>query len=346
MLHLNLRNLRQNRRLSLDQLSNLSGINRATIYRIEAGTVSPRIDTLQAICDALGVELFDLFGDPPLADPGQEEPPAPQMLPAPQPLETEAWSSLPQIIQRAVTTYRQTRGDIEVRTKWTSPLPLLPPCIPDLLDRILQAMETLALHGQSPAPEIHITGRLQQHPRERCLPFQTFHSESAIALRFESPAGGPLPASPLTLHIPLQTRPNRRPTLPEDGMTPDPFTLLIAEDNDMLRTCMAEYIRLIGHVAIEARNGQEAVDHYAQHGASIDLVIMDINMPVMNGLTAIREIRKRGTHPRIVVASGAIDSGDLKELGIVNLYGFLRKPFSLQEILFLIEQLQARHMTS
>lgn len=69
MLSSTLRTLRRSRSLTLDQLAEKSGVNRGTIHRIETDEVSPRIDTLEAICRALGVQVGTLFH----SDPGAGE---------------------------------------------------------------------------------------------------------------------------------------------------------------------------------------------------------------------------------------------------------------------------------
>jgi PAS domain S-box-containing protein len=64
-----LRQLRQKKGFTLDQLSEISGVNRGTIHRIELDQVSPRLDTLSLVCGALGQDLSGFFnGKPPLQE--------------------------------------------------------------------------------------------------------------------------------------------------------------------------------------------------------------------------------------------------------------------------------------
>jgi transcriptional regulator with XRE-family HTH domain len=73
-----LRKVRRRSNLTLDQLAASSGVDRGTISRIELGHVSPRIDTISFLCEAMGTNLNAFFGapeaDPPPAAP--EPPPA------------------------------------------------------------------------------------------------------------------------------------------------------------------------------------------------------------------------------------------------------------------------------
>ena len=61
-----LRKLRRKSNLTLDQLAASSGVDRGTISRIELGHVSPRIDTISFLCEAMGTSLSHFFGAPDL----------------------------------------------------------------------------------------------------------------------------------------------------------------------------------------------------------------------------------------------------------------------------------------
>lgn len=67
--------------------------------------------------------------------------------------------------------------------------------------------------------------------------------------------------------------------------------VLIVEDHPVNRMVLEAWIGSVGHSCVMAENGQIALDLAAQEG--FDLVIMDVNMPVMDGLTATRELRSR-----------------------------------------------------
>ncbi len=77
--------------------------------------------------------------------------------------------------------------------------------------------------------------------------------------------------------------------------------LLIVDDNDAMRACIRNVAELTdggGHEIHECRNGAEAVAEYALWRP--DAVVMDIEMPVMDGLAATREICRRDSHAVIV----------------------------------------------
>lgn len=88
------------------------------------------------------------------------------------------------------------------------------------------------------------------------------------------------------------------PAGPDVGSTPKPMpvaTVLVAEDNDTNRYLIAEIVRRLGHRVVTVENGARAVEYVtAPAGNPVDLVLMDVQMPVMDGMAAARAIRAWG----------------------------------------------------
>lgn len=91
---------------------------------------------------------------------------------------------------------------------------------------------------------------------------------------------------------------------------PDPsLNVLIVEDNAINQTVLKRQILKSGHRCSTADNGQEALDHIHklhENGEQYDVILMDLEMPVMDGLTAVRHIRaeeaKGVIPPQLVIA--------------------------------------------
>lgn len=113
-----------------------------------------------------------------------------------------------------------------------------------------------------------------------------------------------------------------------------PLTILIAEDNQLnLRT--AELIlQKLGHRTVSAEHGQAACQLWRQGG--IDLILMDIHMPVMGGVDAVQKIRKEeavaGGHTPIIALTADALKGTQERLLAEGFDGYLTKPFRLAEI--------------
>jgi PAS domain S-box-containing protein len=92
------------------------------------------------------------------------------------------------------------------------------------------------------------------------------------------------------------------PPLPEaEGPAPalPPQAVLVVDDNDVNLTLMVQMVRRLGHATATARNGQEAVA--AAMGRAFDVILMDVNMPVMDGRAATQAIRAGGPSAEAVI---------------------------------------------
>ena len=102
-------------------------------------------------------------------------------------------------------------------------------------------------------------------------------------------------------------------------------TILVAEDNDSNYILMT-YILKRGYQFKRAKNGQEAVDMVEEGG--IDLVLMDLKMPVMDGLQATKAIKaKHPDLPIVALTANAFDS-DRQQAMEAGCDDFLSKPVS------------------
>jgi nitrogen-specific signal transduction histidine kinase len=109
-------------------------------------------------------------------------------------------------------------------------------------------------------------------------------------------------------------------------------TLLFVNDEEMVLEVGVEALRASGYSVLEARSGREAVETYKANSDKIDLVILDIVMPDMDGGEVFDRIKKINPNAKVVLSSGYdIDSQatDILERGCD---GFIQKPFHAQEL--------------
>jgi CheY-like chemotaxis protein len=119
-----------------------------------------------------------------------------------------------------------------------------------------------------------------------------------------------------------------------------PATVLVAEDSADTRTVLRHALASFGYQVVEASDGREAVEMALSECP--DLVVMDLNMPVMDGLAAterIRELRERcGDVP--IVAATAFDTYGMREAALeAGCDAYLLKPFDLDELESVIARL-------
>jgi signal transduction histidine kinase len=107
--------------------------------------------------------------------------------------------------------------------------------------------------------------------------------------------------------------------------------LLLAEDNDMLRTLAATFLRRHGYQVIPAADGQEAVEEFERHRDRVAAVVLDLMMPRLSGRDVLRRLRAIDPAVRVVFASGYSDT-QLSEAEQASVQGFVNKPYRERDL--------------
>lgn len=107
-----------------------------------------------------------------------------------------------------------------------------------------------------------------------------------------------------------------------------PFTVLIAEDDMMLRILMRKSLEQAGFIVIEAEDGQEAVEKFTAEPA--DVVLLDVVMPRLDGYGACQAIRKTpmGTQTPIIIVTGLDDMDSISHAYDTGATDFITKPIN------------------
>ncbi|MCF6178214.1 MAG: response regulator [Geopsychrobacter sp.] len=105
---------------------------------------------------------------------------------------------------------------------------------------------------------------------------------------------------PIVQHQQPSTKKTNAPIMPGQGQE----TILIVEDETDLREMAQTALQQFGYQVIQAVNGQDAVEKFHIHQHQINLVLMDVVMPVMNGKDAATEIRRHRPDIKILFTSG------------------------------------------
>jgi two-component system cell cycle sensor histidine kinase/response regulator CckA len=107
-------------------------------------------------------------------------------------------------------------------------------------------------------------------------------------------------------------------------------TILLVEDEDMVRVIAERTLTLQGYKVICARDGEEALGLLDMHG-DIDLLLTDVVMPSMDGPRLGKEVRSKRPGLPIVFMSGYAEESLRQEISLENV-NFLPKPFSVQQL--------------
>jgi len=121
---------------------------------------------------------------------------------------------------------------------------------------------------------------------------------------------------------------------------PKDLKILLAEDNKINQRLVSLIFRKLDVAFDIASNGQEAVGMY--HEKSYDLILMDLQMPVMDGLESSRRIRSferesANNHRSVIIALSASESSDkIKQCFDAGMDDFMEKPFQADKLIELV----------
>ncbi len=126
------------------------------------------------------------------------------------------------------------------------------------------------------------------------------------------------------------------------------LNILLAEDNPVNQKLAEKMLAKAGHTVVTAHNGQEAYKRYTASPDDFDLIFMDIQMPVMDGMAATREIRKFETIDRlqqstnqkvpIVAMTGQAMDGDRENCIETGMDDYMVKPISKAVVLEMVQK--------
>jgi two-component system cell cycle response regulator DivK len=116
-------------------------------------------------------------------------------------------------------------------------------------------------------------------------------------------------------------------------------TILIVEDNEKNMKLARDILRAKGYAVLEAVNGQDGVKLALEHQP--DLVLMDIQLPDINGIEAFGRIRANAATARVPVVAftASVTAGDRSRIGDAGFDAFLGKPIQLKEFLETVRRL-------
>jgi len=103
--------------------------------------------------------------------------------------------------------------------------------------------------------------------------------------------------------------------------------ILIVDDEEIMRFTAQEILEKYGYTVLLAENGKEAVELFAKEKARIDLVLLDMIMPVMNGRDCFKQLKTIDPEVKVVLSSGFSREDDFQEMMRDGLLGFIRKPY-------------------
>ena len=117
-------------------------------------------------------------------------------------------------------------------------------------------------------------------------------------------------------------------------------TILVVDDEKMLRKLVGDYLRRSGFEVIEAGDGLEALRKFEEHPETA-LIILDVMMPGMDGMQVTKEIRRNSKVPIIMLTARSEEQDELTGFGL-GIDEYVTKPFSPKTLVARVEAILRR----
>ena len=191
----------------------------------------------------------------------------------------------------------------------------------DILERIFEPFFTTKEVGQGTGLGLAtVLGIIKSHGG-----FLNVHSEEGQGTCFKL-------YLPAVEGVETQEEENLQPTIGNGQL------ILLVDDESSITEITRASLEAYNYETMVASDGIEAIALFAQHKHKINLVLMDMMMPYLDGLTAIRTIKKISPEVNIIASSGLMSSSKLSEAKAAGIKAFLSKPYTVKELLHTIEQ--------
>jgi len=143
-----------------------------------------------------------------------------------------------------------------------------------------------------------------------------------------------LPLTPATVAHPSEANPP----------VPCGLRILLVDDDDLVQTVVRAQLRRLGHVVIIAENGLEAIERL-RAGLDVDLLLLDLNMPILDGRKALPRLRELRPHLPVIIETGKLDNETEQLAREYSDVSLLVRPFSLNELKAAIDEHAMRTAT-
>jgi PAS domain S-box-containing protein len=134
------------------------------------------------------------------------------------------------------------------------------------------------------------------------------------------------------IYLPVSDRNARREVSPEIALIKGSASILLVDDEEMIIDVGQAMLEKLGYRVAACRSGQEAVKAITDRGNGIDLVILDLIMPGMDGGTAFDRIREIRPEMPVLLSSGYAINGKAQAIMQRGCNGFIQKPYNISDL--------------
>lgn len=113
--------------------------------------------------------------------------------------------------------------------------------------------------------------------------------------------------------------------------------ILVVDDEPLICELLRDALQLAGHVVCSVGSGEDALT--ATLESEFDVALIDIRLPGMDGVSVLEELTKRSVRPAVLLMTAYPDTSTEGRLAALAFEGFLRKPFTLLDVVRMVDSL-------
>jgi two-component system, cell cycle sensor histidine kinase and response regulator CckA len=142
--------------------------------------------------------------------------------------------------------------------------------------------------------------------------------------------------------LPLSTEISRETVSTESPALHGKGKVMVVDDETIVRDLTATLLSRMGFETVCFANGKQAIDYFKEHHAEVDLAIIDLVMPEMDGKSCVQQMYKTDPALKAIITSGFAHESVMTESGDEHIHGFIQKPFTLKQLADLVTRILAR----
>jgi len=130
-------------------------------------------------------------------------------------------------------------------------------------------------------------------------------------------------------------RKQERPMIPAGAAADTGETILIVDDEQLVRDLLVQFLSLRGYRALGVKDGPQALSMVEQ--APPDLILLDLMLPAMNGVEVLRRLREKHFSGAVIIVTGTYDEELLEDAWSLHPQEVISKPIDLEKLLSIIQ---------
>jgi CheY-like chemotaxis protein len=134
------------------------------------------------------------------------------------------------------------------------------------------------------------------------------------------------------IYLPVTEKPAAKEEKQPEDIVKGTETILFVDDEDMIIDVGYSILEMLGYTVLVAKSGKEALEVYRKNMARIDMVILDMIMPRMDGGEIYEMLKVINKDVKVLLSSGYSVVGKAEEILAAGCDGFIQKPFNMEEL--------------